>query len=153
MLSVANAEFIEPFIGNDAYGDLLDGFDIAGQLKGRHPVNQSLYIWSKTALANYILRTLGDGVEMGQSLEGRLPFFDHILFEFLRKLPLSLKINGAIEKYILKEALKPYLTTTIYERHEHSFVAPPVSRFADNKVASLVRAKLSSKAFGDLPFF
>ncbi|MBL0185815.1 MAG: hypothetical protein IPP97_08810 [Candidatus Obscuribacter sp.] len=51
MLSVANADFIEPFRGNDAYGDLLDGFDIAGQLKGRHPVNQSLYIWSKTALA------------------------------------------------------------------------------------------------------
>ncbi|MDQ5964852.1 MAG: hypothetical protein QG625_1007 [Cyanobacteriota bacterium erpe_2018_sw_39hr_WHONDRS-SW48-000098_B_bin.30] len=153
ILSVANADFIEPFRGNDAYGDLLDGFDIAGQLKGRHPVNQSLYIWSKTALANYILRTLGDGVEMGQSLEGRLPFLDHILFEFLRKLPLSLKINGAIEKYILKEALKPYLTTTIYERHKHPFVAPPVSRFADNKVASLVRAKLSSKAFGDLPFY
>lgn len=153
MLSVANADFIEPIKGNDAYGELLDCFDIAGQLRGRHPVNQSLYIWSKTALANYILRTLGDGVEMGQSLEGRLPFLDHKLFEFLRALPLSLKINGAIEKYILKEALKPYLTSTIYQRHKHPFVAPPVSRFADRKVANLVRDKLSSKAFGDLPFY
>lgn len=155
MLAVANEDFLRQnnLQHRDAYKDLLAHFDIDGQIKGRHPVHQSLYLWSKTALANYILRTLGDGVEMGQSLEGRLPFLDHKLFEFLRKLPMSMKIHGDNEKYILKEAMKPYITSTIYNRHKHPFVAPPVSRFAGSDVRDLIREKLASKSFGELAFY
>ena len=40
-------------------------------------LNQSLYIWSKTMLPNYILSNLGDRMEMAHSVEGRLPFLDH----------------------------------------------------------------------------
>lgn len=155
MLSVANEDYLRQnnLQHRDAYKDLLAQFDIDGQIKGRHPVHQSLYLWSKTALANYILRTLGDGVEMGQSLEGRLPFLDHKLFEFLRTVPMSMKIHGDNEKYILKEAMKPYITSTIYNRHKHPFVAPPVSRFGSSEVRSLVREKLASKSFGELEFY
>lgn len=155
MLSVANEDFLQEhnLQNRDAYKDLLGHFDLDQQVKQRHPVYQSLYLWSKTALANYILRTLGDGVEMGQSLEGRLPFLDHKLFEFLRTLPVSMKIHGDNEKFILKEAMKPYITDTIYNRHKHPFVAPPVSRFADSGVHSLVREKLASKNFSNLAFY
>lgn len=155
MLSVANEDFLHEhnLQKRDAYKDLLGHFDLDAQVTHRHPVYQSLYLWSKTALANYILRTLGDGVEMGQSLEGRLPFLDHKLFEFLRTLPVSMKIHGDNEKFILKEAMKPYITDTIYNRHKHPFVAPPVSRFADAGVHSLIREKLASKSFADLAFY
>ena len=47
------------------------------QLRGRGRVEQSLYLWSKLALEGYILRTLGDGMEMAFSIEGRLPFLDN----------------------------------------------------------------------------
>ncbi len=117
--SVLSQEFKTKFQSRDSYKELLDCFDLDGQLTGRNRVHQSLYLWSKTALTNYILRTLGDGMEMASSVEGRLPFLDHHLFEFVRNLPVSLKIKGTVEKYILREAVKPFVTETIYKRRKH----------------------------------
>jgi asparagine synthase (glutamine-hydrolysing) len=103
----------------------LNDYDLPRQLTGRHPVNQSLYLWSKSMLPNYLLTILGDRMEMGNSIEGRVPFLDHHLVEFVTKLPISLKIRGMTEKYILREAVRPVLTKTVYERQKHPFVSPP----------------------------
>lgn len=153
LCSVLAEQFKGQFAGRDAYRELVDCFDIDGQLKGRNRVDQSLYLWSKTALVNYILRTLGDGMEMASSVEGRLPFLDHHLFEFVRKLPLSLKIKGTTEKYVLREAVKPVISKTIYERQKHPFVAPPLSRFSNSEADSVVQDVLRSKNFASVPYF
>jgi asparagine synthase (glutamine-hydrolysing) len=150
--ALLNVDFLAGYAGRDAFGELIESFDLATQVKGRHVVNQSLYLWSKTALANYILRTLGDGVEMAHSLEGRLPFLDHKLFEFVKTLPLSMRINGKIEKYILREAARPLISETIYRRHKHPFVAPPLSAFGDKNSFSYLHDRLSSASFADLGF-
>jgi asparagine synthase (glutamine-hydrolysing) len=153
LCAVLTDQFKEQFAGRDSYRELIDCFDIEGQLVGRNRVNQSLYLWSKTALVNYILRTLGDGMEMANSIEGRLPFLDHHLFEFVRKLPLSLKIKGTTEKYVLREAVKPVISTTIYERQKHPFVAPPLSRFSNSEADSVLQDVLRSKNFQSVPYF
>jgi len=153
IVSVLTDQYKNSFLGYDCYDKLLDSFDIEGQLKGRNHVSQSLYLWSKTALTNYILRTLGDGTELASSVEGRLPFLDHHLFEFARNLPISLKIKGTTEKYVLREAVKPIITKTIYQREKHPFVAPPISRFANKKAADTLNDVLRSKAFETVPFF
>ena len=151
--SVLADNYKAQFAGRDGYGELIDAFDVEGQLRGRHRVNQSLYLWSKTALSNYILRTLGDGMEMSHSIEGRLPFLDHHLFELVRSLPMSMKIRDSIEKFILREAVKPFITKTIYERRKHPFVAPPVSAFAGAATFDLINDVLRSRSFDALPFF
>ncbi len=152
LCGVLKDEVQTQFAGYDAYEKFLSKFDVEGQLHQRNPVYQSLYLWSKSALSNYILRTLGDGMEMANSVEGRLPFLDHHFFEFARSMPLSMKINGTTEKYVLKEALKPFITETIYKRQKHPFVAPPVSLFATQEAKSLMGDCLSSKAFKSIPF-
>ena len=73
---------------------MLSCLDVERQLAGRHPVNQSLYIWGKTMLPNYILSNLGDRMEMAHSVEGRLPFLDHHVVEEAARMPVSMKING-----------------------------------------------------------
>lgn len=146
-------EFTARFASKDSYDELLACFDVVGQLRGRQHVYQSLYLWTKTALANYILRTLGDGTEMANAVEGRLPFLDHHLFEFIRTLPLSLKIRDTVEKYVLREAVRPLVTSTIYQRQKHPFVAPPISLFSDPAADELVQDTLRSSTFSTLPFF
>lgn len=148
-----SAEFRQRFAGRDPFQVLLSGFDVRGQLAGRSRVDQSLYLWNRTALSNYILKTLGDGTEMAHSVEGRLPFLDHHLFEFARSLPLSMKIRNGVEKFILREALRPLLTETVYRRQKHPFLAPPVTRSGGAGRTALLQDLLHSQRFSSLPFF
>jgi len=123
--ALLNQRTQEKFAGFNPYEWFLNDLDIHGQVTGRHPINQSLYLWSKSLLPQYLLTILGDRMEMGHSVEGRVPFLDHHLVEFATKLPIDLKIRDMKEKYILREAARPVLTRTVYERQKHPFVAPP----------------------------
>lgn len=97
-----------------------------------HPLHTALYIWSRGQLANILLTVLGDRMEMAHSLEARPPFLDHHLTEYVNKLPPSVKIrwdssqNCLTEKWILREAAKPFVTEEIYKRKKHPYTAPPV---------------------------
>ncbi|MDI9336862.1 MAG: asparagine synthase (glutamine-hydrolyzing) [Alphaproteobacteria bacterium] len=105
------------------YTPTLDGIEL---------LNKSLYFLSKSMLPGYILTALGDRMEMAHSIEGRPPFFDQHLVEFILQLPVSLKIKNWREKYILREAMKDVITDTLYKREKHPFLAPPVSRSNKN---------------------
>jgi asparagine synthase (glutamine-hydrolysing) len=146
-------EFKAAFSRSEPYMELLDSFDFDGQLRNRHPVNQSLYLWSKMALSNYILHTIGDGTEMPSAVEGRVPFLDHELFELARSLPMSMKIKGTVEKYILREAARPIITDAIYRRQKHPFVAPPISSQVGDKARDTFQSQLRSREVQNLPFF
>jgi asparagine synthase (glutamine-hydrolysing) len=65
-----------------------------------------------------------DIATMAHGLEGRSPLLDHPLMEFAASLPSGLKMNGAIKKYILKEAVKPLLPKEIIERPKMGFGVP-----------------------------
>jgi asparagine synthase (glutamine-hydrolysing) len=150
--AVLNDGYAESHAAHDSYAALMDAIP-CDMLAGRHPVNQSAYIWAKLALANYILRTLGDGMEMAHGVEGRLPFLDHKLFDVVRRLPMDMKIRGMTEKYVLREAARPYLTDTVYRRQKHPFMAPPVARFADDRLMQFIMDHLSGRDFAAVPFF
>lgn len=149
-----NEEVLSRYAQHDCFDELLDRYDINTRLKDRHIVNQSLYLWNKLTLCNYILATLGDGCEMAFSIEGRLPFLDHPLFEFAASLPMQMKIRDKVnEKYILKEAARPYITDTIYHRQKHPFQAPPLTRFFTEKEYQQIRDELTSNEFRSMGLF
>ncbi|KAF1954258.1 hypothetical protein CC80DRAFT_386221, partial [Byssothecium circinans] len=95
-----------------------------------HTLLSALYIWSKAALANRFLTFLGDRVEMAHSVEGRQLFLGLRLTEYVMGLPPSMKFhygpttNSFNEKWILKEAIKPFVTEELYSRKKNSFAAP-----------------------------
>ena len=139
---------------HDFFNELLARYEIDNLLKRRHTVNQSLYFWIKLTLCNYILGTLGDGCEMASSIEGRLPFLDHRLFEYAAKLPMQMKIKAYTnEKYILKEAAKPYITNRVYNRQKHPFQSPPITRFFSKEDFSRMRDELTSLEFSNIGIF
>ena len=147
------AEFATEFAGRDPYLDFLNGLDVSGQLAGREPVNQSLYLWSKAVLPSYVLAVLGDRMEMAHSVEARLPFLDHHVVELARDLPLSQKIRGMTEKYVLLEAARPVLTATVYSRHKHPFLTPPLALSPGERLHELVQDMLRGPALESLPFY
>jgi asparagine synthase (glutamine-hydrolysing) len=108
----------------------LDGRTRELMSKKWHPLHTSLYIWIKTSLANGLLTVLGDRCEMAHSVEGRQPFLDHRLTEYAMALPPSVKLRydpatkSFSEKWILKEAMKPFITPELYARKKHPFSAP-----------------------------
>src|SRR4029077_20724960 len=146
MLQMLRPEFASAFNGRDAFRALLNHVDVEGQLTGREPVNQSLYLWAKTTLPNYILSNLGDRMEMAHSIEGRLPFLDHKVVEEVAKMPVSMKIKGMTEKYVLREAAKPVLTDAVYRRQKHPFLSPPATLQTEGALFALTQAALRAPA-------
>ncbi len=145
--------FANQFSGRDAYRNLLDGLDVRGQLWGREIVHQSMYTWSKSPLANYILNVLGDRMEMANSVEGRVPFLDHHVVELARSLPVSIKIHQTTEKYLLREAARPNLTDTVYKRQKHPFLAPPTTLNLQGRMYELLQDTVRGPRLAALPFF
>lgn len=132
---------------------ILDDVDVQGQLKGRDPLHQSLYLWSKTVLVGYVLTMLGDRMEMAHSIEGRVPFLDHKLVELIASQPVNQKIRGMTEKYVLREAVKDLITDTVYRRQKHPFLSPPATLHPDDTFSTYVQDMLRGKTFTSLPFF
>ena len=78
------------------------------RVDGLHPLNQSLYIETKTRLPGWILWK-SDRLSMAHSVEARVPFMDHPLVELAARVPPDLKLNGMDEKYILRKLMMPHM--------------------------------------------
>ncbi|KAI4143115.1 MAG: hypothetical protein L6R39_004690 [Caloplaca ligustica] len=97
-----------------------------------HPLHSAQYVWNKTALPNMLLTNLSDRTEMSHSVEGRVPFLDHPLMEYVNALPPSMKIrydpdtDQLTEKWILRQASRPFISEELYTRKKHPYSAPNV---------------------------
>ncbi len=151
--SVMSEEFAQRYAKHDTARILLDRIDVSGVLHGRDALNKSLYLWAKSTLPNYILNFLGDRMEMAHSIEGRVPFLDHHVVEFIGKVPVHLKIRGLTEKYLLREAARPVITETVYRRQKHPFLAPPATSAPEGRLHQLMQDTLRSAELGTLPFY
>lgn len=145
-----DAGFRATFAERDPYGRFLDRIDVAGRLRGRHPLRQSQYLWSKAVLPDIILNVLGDRMEMAHSIEGRLPFLDHHLMATANRLPVNMKIRGLTEKHALRELARPYVTDTVYRRQKHPFVSPPT---LGGRFEQLMEDCFHSASFAEVPLF
>ena len=153
MHSVQNDEFVAKGKNVDGFRSFFNDLDIPGQLTGRHRLHQSLYLWSKTRLPNYLLTVLGDRMEMANSVEGRLPFLDHHVVEMARSLPVSQKIRGGTHKYILRQSMREIITPTVFRRPKQPFWSPPASLNPKGRFNNMMQDLLRGPVLRSLPFF
>lgn len=65
-----------------------------------------------------------DRAAMGVSLETRVPFLDHDIFEFASKIPLEANLNRTDGKLILRNILYKYVPKELIERPKMGFGVP-----------------------------
>jgi asparagine synthase (glutamine-hydrolysing) len=153
MRPLLSAYIMDRFGSTDGAWAILDDLDVRGQLTGRDPLHQSLYLWSKTVLCGYILTMLGDRMEMAHSIEGRVPFLDHRVVEVIVSQPVNQKIRGMTEKFVLREAVRDVITDTVYQRQKHPFLSPPATLNPDDTFHTYVQDTLRGPALAAMPFF
>jgi asparagine synthase (glutamine-hydrolysing) len=146
-------DFLERFGKREGYRAFFSDIDVRGQLAGRDPLHQSLYLWAKTGLPTYILTMLGDRMEMAHSIEGRVPFLDHHVVEVIRSQPVTQKIRGMTEKYVLREAVRDVVSDTVYRRQKHPFLSPPATLNPEERLSGFVQDTLRGPVLASIPYF
>ena len=85
--------------------------------------NRTLEFFTNLYLPDDIL-VKSDRASMLESLEVRAPFLDYDLVEFVRRLPMSVKLRKGTTKWILKRSLRRRLPRDILHRPKKGFGAP-----------------------------
>ena len=97
------------------------------KVKGLSTQKRRSYIDYKLRLSDHLLGEHGDRMFFSHSVEGRHPFLDKELLDFVVTIPDKYKLNGTNEKYILKQAGKGIVPDEILKRRKFPFQAPGMS--------------------------
>ena len=87
-----------------------------------------------------------DLMSMANSLEVRNPFIDKELVKYAFSLPAEYKIDGTLQKRVVREAFRDVLPNEIYNRPKKGFEVPLLSWF-QNELRSLINDDLLSDDF------
>lgn len=93
------------------------------QAKDYDDVTKMQYIDLHTWMVGDIL-VKADKMTMANSLELRVPFLDHHVFEFAATIPLQYKIKGGLTKYVLRQAFTDVVPPAAVRRPKRGFPVP-----------------------------
>ena len=93
------------------------------QTVGMDDVTRMQYIDLNTWMPGDIL-VKADKMTMANSLELRVPFLDHHLFEFAATLPAKYKVSGKTTKLALRESFRDILPAAAINRPKRGFPVP-----------------------------
>lgn len=97
------------------------------RLRGLSSQKRRSYIDYKLRLSDHLLGEHGDRMFFSHSIEGRHPFLDNELIDFIITIPDKYKLKGVNEKYILKKAGEGIVPKEILKRKKFPFQAPGMS--------------------------
>jgi asparagine synthase (glutamine-hydrolysing) len=103
---------------------------------GEPALPRMLYADQKTYLVELLMKQ--DQMSIANSIESRVPFLDHQFVEFAMSIPDHLKIRGATQKYVLKEAVADLLPQEIIHRKKMGFPTPLRGWLMDSRADSLI---------------
>ncbi len=107
-------------------------------------LNRIIYADLKTSLADDLL-AMTDRMTMAASIECRAPLVDHEMIELASHMPSNLKVRGFQMKYLMKQAVAPWLPREILERKKRGFGAP-MGAWLRKDIQPMVSELLSEEA-------
>jgi asparagine synthase (glutamine-hydrolysing) len=117
------------------------------------PFNRSLYVSSRVFMTHHLLGAHGDRALMANSVEGRYPFLDRDVQEFLASVPPTIKTRWYSEKYLLRRAMRNRLPAEVIRRRKKPFLAPFGTPFVGDSATEEIREALSPGRLSEFGYF
>ncbi len=97
--------------------------DILAGYEAEAPLHQALWLEAQTRMVDFINFEV-DKMSMASSIEARVPYLDHTLWEFCATLPARYKLKGKVEKYLLRRATQQILPQATRLRRKKGLASP-----------------------------
>ncbi len=117
-----------------------------------HPLNQFLALEAQTRMVDFINFEV-DRMSMANSVEARPPFLDHKLWEFCATLPPELKLNGAMNKVLLRLGMKELLPTAVTNRPKQGLATPHAAWWRSPKLPAWAEECLQPTSLREAGYF
>jgi asparagine synthase (glutamine-hydrolysing) len=140
-----NKKQIEALLGSSVIPVTPTFFDSLPYLDRHNDVlSKILGVDFKTYLPDDILVKV-DRATMSVALEGREPFIDHRIIEWVARMPIDLKIRKGHKKYLLKKIAEKYIPAEMLNRPKMGF-GVPITVWFRNELQDLFNEYLGEKA-------
>ena len=140
---------------NSEYDPLSIARSIYNEVKKYSLLDKLLY-FNVLSYATDDLMVKVERMTMAHGLEAFSPFHDRNFIEFVTGLPTHLKIKGEIRKYIMREALKPFLPEHTLNKKKKGFDMPiaewMIKKFPDYVREVLLDARTLNRGYFDKAF-
>lgn len=128
-----------------------------GDLLEPEVLQQIPYMEMKLRLPEHLLMRV-DKLTMAHSIEARVPFLDHDVVDFARRLPPAYKLVDGVGKHVLKRVAEDYLPDDLVYRRKQGFGAPMEEWFQEGDFgkrceAAFQRSRIVSEGFLDKDYF
>ena len=160
MLRWNNSNHIIKHLQSDFSGNL-NGYDPRAEVhkilpagfQGWGSLEKAQWLEASVFMSGYLLSTQGDRMGMANSIEGRYPFLDHRLVEFLAKVPSGNKLKGLREKYLLKKLVADKIPASIIQRSKQAYRAPIASVFFSEDLPDYTKEMISRETLRETGIF
>ncbi|HEU4391151.1 MAG TPA: asparagine synthase (glutamine-hydrolyzing) [Blastocatellia bacterium] len=139
----------ELFTGSviDSIGDY-SSFDSFRSIMSRadrfDPLHRALYFDFKTFLNGLLI--VDDKLAMAHSVEGRVPFLDNELVDYVGRIPAEFKLRPGESKIALKRAMQGLLPGETLERRKQGFTPPDQSWYRGRALGYIRELILGNRA-------
>lgn len=123
---VFTADFCARFEPDDAYAALEREYFPDNRGNTTSALEQFLFADLTLNMPSAMLTRL-DRASMAHSLEARVPFLSHRMVDWALTVPENLKLRGNTGKFILRQAIAPWLPASVMKRPKQGFQIPLAS--------------------------
>lgn len=136
---------------DDPYRGLYEDLAPRESIAGREPAKQLIYLWMKSIFPGYVLAA--DRADMAHGLEVRLPFLDHVLFEYVKRIPVRILASKGERKHLLREVARDVIPAEVRNRAKKPLMAPSFANRKEDPLKCAVRDIVLSDSMRRVPFF
>lgn len=122
------------------------------ELRSHHPMDQFLMLESQTRLVDLINMRL-DRMSMAHSVEARVPFLDHRLWEICARMPPVAKLNWKGDKLPLRLGMQDRLPKRTCHRPKKALSAPDAAWWRGKRLPEWAEECITSSALQDTGYF